>query len=119
MAGHMTSIVKQQKRIMTHAAAWPSIQSRVLGREWHHPLWTGLWTSISRIRIIPQRPISQVSLDSVKLSTLTITQPFLVDFFPRCQDALCKKKGLSRSLYIQRLFLRGNQNGVISSFGHG
>lgn len=59
----------------------PPIQSRVLDREWHHPLWTGLSTSISTIRIIPQRPISQVSLDSVKLTALTITQPFLVDLF--------------------------------------
>lgn len=60
-------IRSREKWRVWHSSPFPLTQSRILSREWWHPQWTELPTSINIIMTMlhghAQRPISKVSLD--------------------------------------------------------
>lgn len=74
MAGRVSSTVRECGWLLSSLP--PCVSYRVLARKQHpQPQWAGLLTSDNTKKIRPHRhcqgPISEVILDSVKLTTLT------------------------------------------------
>lgn len=69
---HIIPVVRRKQRMHTLCSfPFQCVQSRISAREWCHPQWVALTTSIAVIKVIlhqhAQRPISQIILHSIKL----------------------------------------------------
>lgn len=75
--GHFTSLLRRQQWCLPLMLCLfsPLTQFRILCRKWHHPQWADLspicWCNWDNSHRHSQSPISQVTLDSVKLTVNT------------------------------------------------